>query len=129
MNNFNSYQKTMSERISQSKPETLMVMLYDGMITRLKQAKERLGANQALKAKEAITRVMRIADALMDNINHEDGGETAAKLEQLYFYVIAELAKASREKDPLPHINNAERVLEVLQEGFKKLEEKVIHAS
>lgn len=129
MNNFNSYQKTMAERISLSKPETLMVMLYDGMITRLKQAKERFGAKQELKAKEAITRVMRIADALMDNLNHEDGGETAAKLEQLYFYVITELAQANREKEPMSHIENACRVLEILQQSWKQLEEKVIRES
>ena len=50
--NYQNYQKTMAERIHHSKPEEIMVMLYDGMVTRLKQAKERWEAGQKIKFKE-----------------------------------------------------------------------------
>lgn len=122
--NNQSYQKTMAERIATSKIETLMVMLYEGMITKIKQARERFDSGQNFRAKEAITRAMRIADALMENINLDEGGETAQNLEKLYYYIISELASANRETSPETHLDNALRVTEILHQGWKDLESK-----
>ncbi len=128
MNNLGSYQNTMKERILDTRHETLMVMLYDGMVTRVKQAKERFESKQDVKAKESVIQTMRIADALMDNINFDEGGDTAHMLEKLYFYIITELGEANRGKEPITHLNQALKVLEILLDAWKQLESKVCNA-
>jgi flagellar protein FliS len=121
----NPYQRTMADKIYNASPEALIVMLYEGMVTKIKQAKERHHAGHVAKSKEAIIRSMRIADALMENINFKDGGQTAQDLELLYFYIISQLSGASMKDDPLPMLDNALRVVETLLEGWKQLQGKV----
>lgn len=124
MGNLGSYQKVMADRFSQTKTESLMVLLYEGMITKIKQSRERFEAGQVIPAKESAVRAMKIANALMDNLNFEEGGETAQNLEKLYFYIITELSYVSRGEKPDLHLANAQQILETLLRGWKTLEEK-----
>ena len=118
---FSSYQQSMSDKITSSSPEELIVMLYDGMVSKIRQAKERFEAGQEVRAKESVIKAMKIADALMENLNFEEGGETAKNLEKLYYFVIHELAEANRANQPQPKLENALRVIEPLHEGWKAL--------
>ncbi len=124
MEHFESYRKTMTDKIVNARPEDLMVMLYDAMITRMKQAQERFQAGQAVRAKESTIRAMKIADALMENLNLEEGGETAQNLEKLYYFIINELSTACRGDDPVVHLENALKVMQTLHEGWRGLAEK-----
>lgn len=123
-NQYQSYQKTLADQIHAKTPEQIMVMLYDALTTKIKQAKERLNVKQPVKAKEAIIRAMKITDALMDNLNMEQGGQTAKNLESIYFFVIAELAEANKQNEPSKHLDNALSVIAPLKEGFEKLASK-----
>lgn len=129
MYHLNGYQNIIQNKITSAKHETLMVMLYDGMITRLKQAKERIESGYEVKAKDCIIRAMRIADALMDSLNMEEGGTTASDLERLYYFIISELSMASKGINANSHIDNALKILEVLLDGWKQLEERVLHGN
>lgn len=120
-----SYQKTMVDRLADASAEHLMVMLYDGMISKVKQAQERFKSGQVAGAKESVMRAMKIADALMENLNMEEGGDVAKNLELLYHYIIAELSSANRLSEPSDHLNNALSVLDTLQNSWKRLEDKV----
>lgn len=124
MGNLGSYQKVMSERFSQAKTESLMVLLYEGMITKIKQARERFESGQVVSAKESTVRAMKIAAALMDSLNFEEGGETAQNLEKLYYYIVSELSLVSRGEKPDLHLSNAQQILETLLRGWKSLEDK-----
>ncbi len=119
-----SYQHTAVSSIANSRPETLMVMLYEGMISKVKQAIEKFDAGQVVQAREAIIRTMRIADALQENLNMENGGEVVKNLERLYDYLITELASANRADSPKSSLYNVLKVLEPLRDGFKQLEQK-----
>lgn len=119
-----NYQKTLEEKISTSSPEHLMVMLYEGMVTRIKQAKERFGAGQKIKSHESAIRAMKIADALMENLNMEEGGEVADNLEKIYFFIISQLSKSIRSEDPTPYWDSTLKVLAPLVEGWQKLAER-----
>lgn len=129
MYNLNGYQNIIQNKITSAKHETLMVMLYDGMITRLKQAKERIDSGLEVKAKDCIIRAMRIADALMDSLNMDEGGNVATDLERLYYFVISELSQANKGIDANLHIDNALKILEVLLDGWKQLEERVVNGN
>ena len=120
-----NYQKTLEERITTSRPEELMVMLYEGMVTRVLQAKDRFESGQKVKAHESAIRAMKIADALMENLNMEEGGEVADNLEKIYFFIISQLSKSIRAEEPLPYWESTLKVLAPLVEGWKKLAEKV----
>lgn len=120
----NSYRKNMEGSIQGARPEQLMVMLYEGMIARIRQSQERFQVGQKIRAKEAATRAMKIADALMENLNMEEGGEAAKNLENLYFFIISELSKSCRTEDPLPHLDNSLRVIQTLYDGWKQLSER-----
>lgn len=124
MEHFESYRKTMTDKIVNARPEDLMVMLYDAMITRMKQAQDRFQAGQTVRAKESTVRAMKIADALMENLNLEEGGETAQNLEKLYYFIINELSIACRGEDPVAHLDNALKVMQTLHEGWRGLAEK-----
>lgn len=121
MSHLQSYQKSLQERISGSSPEQLMVMLFEGMITRIKQARDRFEAGQKIQGKSSVMRAMRIADALMEHLNVESGGETAKNLEDLYYFVIAELSSASINDEPYQHLDNAVRVLTPLHNAWQGL--------
>ena len=119
-----NYQKTLEEKIASSTPENLMVMLYEGMVTRIKQAKERFNAGQKVKAHESAIRAMKIADALMENLNMDAGGEVADNLEKIYFFIISQLSKSIRSEEPLSYWDSVLKVLAPLVEGWQKLAEK-----
>ena len=118
---FLNYRNTMSDRIKDARPEELVVMLYEGILTRLKQAKERFEVGQAVQARESMIKAMQIVDALMENLNMEQGGETAQNLEKLYYFLVAEMANASRSENPIPFLDNTIRIVEPLYEGWKGL--------
>lgn len=122
------YAQTMADRYASASPEELMAMLHDGMITRVKQARERFEFSQHSLAKSALVRSMRIADVLMDHINHEQGGETAKNLEQLYYYVIAQLAKAMGKNQASEELDNILRVLEPLRNCWAELAKRTTAA-
>lgn len=124
---YGMYKKTMAEQLVDKTPEQLMILLYDGMLTKLKQAKERFTAKQTIPAKECVIRAMKITHALMDNLNMDEGGNTAKNLEQLYYYIIFELSQANNaDDDPITHIDNAIRVVQTLGDAWKQLEKKSI---
>lgn len=122
----NQYAHTMTnDRILNARPEDLIIMLYEGMITKTLQAKERFMAGQTIRAQESTINAMRIADALMENVNLEQGGETAKNLESLYLFIVTEFSKANRSKEPIPHLENCIRVLEPLLQSWKDLKARV----
>jgi len=128
-NNLSGYQNTVKNKIENSSHETLMVMLFDGMITRVKQAMERLNAGQEVAAKACMVRAMKIADALMDSLNTDVENETVTNIENLYYFIISEINQASHNNEPMTHLQNALKVLEILFEGWSSLEKKVLNGN
>ncbi len=116
-----SYTNMMAEKFLHESPENLMVMLYEGMITRIRRGREFYKAGQLVRARESSMQASRIASALMDNLNFEEGGETVRNLERLYAYVISEVSASCISQDPSPHYQNILSVLETLCGSWKEL--------
>lgn len=121
MNGLNPYSKVLSDRYDRASPAELVALLHDGIITRMRQAKERFQFAQHHLAKEALVRSMRIADVLMDHLNTTDGGEVANNLEQLYFFVIQQLSAALKKNEAGEELDNIVRVLEPLRDSWNEL--------
>ena len=51
----------------------------------------------------------------------EDGGEVVIHLQRLYGYTISEMSEANRSDNPIEHLDNAKRVLDILHKSWIEL--------
>ena len=101
-------------------PMELVVMLYDGAIrfvgeARAAHAKKDIGARG-----DAISRAMTIVSELQNTLNVEDGGTIAQELDRLYTYINARLLDVTAKKDATG-LDDAEKVLGTLREGWAQI--------
>ena len=76
----------------------ILVMLYDGAIKFLNNAKERLAANDMAGKGNYISKTLDIINELDSTLNIEKGGELAKNLHNLYFFCSSHLLKANLKK-------------------------------
>jgi flagellar protein FliS len=120
MNYYSQYQQNHIETAS---PEQILIMLYDGALRFIRQARQGL-AEQDLKAKiEGIGRSIDILNELSNTLDFEKGGELADNLDGLYAYMVRELtlANARNASEPLDIVEN---ILEELKDGWIQAIEK-----
>ena len=93
------YQRATVETAS---PGKLVLMLFDGAIRFLEQAKGHLGASRPKEAHEAIVRAENIVSELMSSLDMDQGGDIARNLLAVYEFVFMRLVDANMRKDPAP---------------------------
>lgn len=92
----NAYFQTQVTTTSQG---DLLVMLYDGAIKFLNQAKDHLAANDMAKKGIAISKALDVLNELESTLNMEKGGELARNLHGLYVFCANHLVRANLKKD------------------------------
>lgn len=104
---YDQYRQT---SIQTAPPEQLVVMLYDGAIRSLEQAK--LAIQSGKDPSEAIAKAQDIIAELAASLNHS-AGEIAGNLSQLYNFWIQRLFQAQihREAVMIDEVNNMARDL------------------
>lgn len=118
---YSKYKKTSIESASKEK---ILLMLYEGAIRFIKQAKE---ANQNKDVKlrgEMIGRAYDIVMELASSLDFKINASVATNLEQLYIYVMEELTRANitgQEK----HLDNSLKILNILYDGWLKAVESI----
>jgi flagellar protein FliS len=80
-------------------PRRLVVMLYDGALDRIQQARGCAEHGRAGEASAAIGRAIAILDELRGALDFDKGGPLAANLEDLYAYAGRRLLAASASGD------------------------------
>lgn len=108
VNPYNQYRQTSIETAS---PEKLLIMLYDGAIKFLNQAKTGMTEGNIETTNNALLKTQNIIDELMISLNM-DMGEIAQSLYNLYDYFKRRLIEANTKKD----INMLDEVLNYLTE-------------
>ncbi len=78
----------------------VLIMLYDGAIKFLNQAKELMAAKDYAGKGRLISSAIDVINELASSLNPEKGGELAANLNQLYFYCNKRLFMANSRMDP-----------------------------
>ena len=106
-------------------PVGLICRLYEKAAQRLEQAKAHLDEGKSAAAGEAVARAMEIVLELMSSLDTDEGGQIAADLASLYFYVQQELAEAAVNQR-IESIENALRVMNSLHEGWKECRAKLL---
>lgn len=116
----NAYRQT--ELVTSSDPKQLILMLYDGAIRFLDQARAGVLSGDIRKRGENLSKVIAIIGELNSSLNMEAGGETAEFLRGLYMYMLTELPKVSLNND----IEIVDRSMRYLKELKKLWEQRVM---
>ena len=98
-------------------PLELVVMLYDGALKFLHQAREAIERGDIAARRDASSRAITIISELQSTLNMEQGGEIAQRLDELYIYVNGRIIAAAADNSVGP-IDDATRVLNVLRESW-----------
>lgn len=114
----NSYQNVyFQNQVKTANREQILIMLYDGTILFLRQAREAgKNAKQIIK-REKVGKVINILTELSNTLDFENGGDMAMQLDSIYWYLIRELIRSNTQDDPEP-LNVAERILVDLRDGW-----------
>lgn len=108
-------------------PGKLIVMLYDGCLRFMAQAKEAIAAGDSNVAGNKITRAQDIVRELRVTLDMERGGEVAANLASLYMYVLEQQTLA-RVNQTTEGLDEATRVMAELRDAWAQIQNTPIPA-
>lgn len=102
-----------SVQVQTASPETLVVMLYDGIIRFVGNAQQQIQAKKYDQADRALARAQDIITELMITLNHDVGGEIAKNLAGLYEYCMRRLidGNVAKSVEPLEEVLSIVRPL------------------
>lgn len=109
-----SYRQT---EVQSRTPLELVVMLYDGALRFIAQAREAIGRRDIASRHQAVSRALAIISELQSTLDLTAGGEIAVELDRLYTYVAERLTRASIDQDSGP-LDEAARILTTLRDGW-----------
>ncbi len=111
------YQETSVTTIG---PEKLVVMLYEGLLRNLQQARAALVSRDLPAKGRSLGNAQAIVCELRNALDHAVGGALAANLEALYTYVFVECLEAVVDGDPR-HMDNCVRVVAPLADAWARI--------
>ena len=107
-------------QVTTGSPGHLVVMLYEGVLRFLREARQAmLDGDHATKGAR-IGRALHIVQELNNALNPEVEPELCERLASLYGFVETELFESTVTNDPL-HLDNATRVLERLLSAWREV--------
>lgn len=112
-----AYRRTEAESRS---PMELVLMLYDGALRFVAEAREAIARKDIRARANAISRTMAIVAELQETLNVKDGGEIAKELDQLYSYVNTRLLDVTVHQD-VQALDDVQRVLTTLRDGWAQV--------
>lgn len=86
-------------QVTTTSPGHVLILLYDGAIKFLNQAKDYLAANDMAGKGLSISKALDIINELDSTLNLDKGGDLAANLHNLYFFCSSRLVMANLKKD------------------------------
>ena len=100
--------KYQHSQVTHADPVQLIVLLYEGALSRIAQGHQRLQEKDRLQAGLAISKAQAIVGELRQSLNMEAGGDIAGNLSRLYGYLHDLLVEAMRENraEPLEEATN-----------------------
>mgnify|MGYP005816558169 CR=1 FL=1 len=91
-------QAYLQTQVQSRTPVELVVMLYDGAITFLGQARDAMTAGDLMAKRHALSRGLAIIQELQNMLNMDAGGEIAVRLDGLYTYIQGRCYEANAER-------------------------------
>jgi flagellar protein FliS len=109
-----SYRRT---EIESRTPLELVVMLYDGALRFLREARAAIERRDVRARRDAVARALAILSELQSTLDMEAGGDTARTLDQIYSYVTTRVTDASFAQKVEP-LDEAIRILLPLRDAW-----------
>ncbi|MGH9424991.1 MAG: flagellar export chaperone FliS [Terriglobia bacterium] len=106
----------------------LVVMLYDGAIRFLGEARTAILTKNVRAKAVALDRALAIIGELQSTLQLADGGDVAASLNSLYNHMNESLLLASAQMDAKP-VEHVIRLLKTLNSAWTEIAQKAEHAS
>lgn len=106
--------------VTTQSPGRIVVMLYDGAVSYLKQAVQKQAAGDMAEKGRLLNRAAAIIEELNFSLNMEAGGEVAQNLRRLYLFMIRHLHEAHFQKDAAK-IRDVIRMLEELNVAWQQI--------
>ena len=106
-----------NNQVMTASSEQILIMLYDGAIRFIRQAKNAIDDGRRADKSIAIGKAMAIVTEFSNTLDYEIGGEIAIDLSRLYDFVIRELSAVNARSDSARLIP-IEKILLDLREGF-----------
>jgi flagellar protein FliS len=98
----------------------MVVMLYDGALRQLGQAKTAMVDNDLVTKRDTLSRGLAIVTELQGMLNLEAGGEIAASLDGLYTYIHGCCLDANTQRNPA-RLDEALRLLTTLRSAWAEI--------
>lgn len=101
-NPYEAYSKTSLEaEVAQASPHKLILMLFDGMLSAINQAKTHMEAKRIAEKGMALSKAVAILEeGLRSSLDKDVGGELAENLDALYEYCSDRLIEANLKNKP-----------------------------
>ncbi len=119
MSNYTSatraYRKT---EVSTSDPIDLVIMLYDGVESFMKKALSAINDRKVADKSAYLTRSMAIIEELLRSLDVEVGGQAAENLQELYLYLMKEIAEINLTSDA-EKLQRAMEIVSTLRDAWK----------
>lgn len=103
--------------VSARSPLELVVLMYDGALIGLAQAREAIQRRDLVAKRKAMTKALGIVGHLQNTLNMEEGREIAEQLDRLYIFVTDRLIEANVH-GRAEALDEAAKVLRTLREAW-----------
>lgn len=112
------FEQYREQAINLSRPEEVVLMLYDGAIRFLNSAVIEYEEKKDIKGKaKSIEKAVAIIDHLQSCLDMEAGGEIAKNLDRIYDYMLIALTEANLKND-MEKIRQCRGLIETIREGW-----------
>lgn len=101
-------------------PLELVVMLYDGAIGFVGDAREAADRNDIAGRTRAVSRALAIVMELQNNLRLDEGGDVARELDRLYSYMTTRLLDSNVKRDRRA-LDEVYRLLTTVREGWAQI--------
>ena len=106
--------------VQSSSPLGLVVMLYDGAIKFVLEAREAIAKNDVRARATSVSRALAIIGELQNTLNLKDGGEVGRELDRLYSYMSARLLDVTGKADD-EAAREVQKLLTTLRDGWSQI--------
>ncbi len=117
MNYGNAGREYLRNRVMTASPIQIVVMLYDGAISSMVNAREALSNGDRIQARVFVGKAQGILGELVSSLDRVSGAEIAAQLDALYAFVQNRLTRGNIDQDGRA-FSEAEKVMRTLREGW-----------
>jgi flagellar protein FliS len=116
----NAYAAYQSVQVTTTDRGRLLLMMYEGAIKFLKQAKVGLETNDIAKFCRFLSKGQAIIAELMNTLDFEKGGDIARDLDRLYDFMLFYLTEANLHRDP-KRIQKVIGLIDTIYSAYKEI--------